>query len=172
MRGMRMDNIEPQAPEAHNEPVTPKTLAAAKAMLDEERAARAAELSSLNETHANALAALTEERDNLKAQFDALTTEATALKDAKLALETQLGEVSAKVSSLEGDMAAATERSAKDEENIARLEALCGVKGVSISSAAPAAPKADRPVLARADFDALSHDDRNAFMRSGGRIVD
>lgn len=98
----------------------PRTLKAAHAVLGEVRLSHA-ELT-------RSLALLTGERDALKGQFDVAVAEATAFKSE---IATLRGE-------LEGVRAEAQESSKKAtraEENVARLEQLCAIRGVDSKAA-------------------------------------
>lgn len=116
------------------EPTAPKTLKEATAFLaerDTALAASAEKLASLEASHAEALSALTTERDGLKAQFDS-AVEAAAKTGEELA-------------SLRGELetekaarTAAEERVARADENAARLEKLCGVHGIDPAKAVSA----------------------------------
>lgn len=74
------------------------------------------------------------ERDSLTGQFESLTTEATQLRS-------DLDAARASITSLTTERDAATTDLAAASANVSRLEALCGVKGINSSAAAPAVPE-------------------------------
>lgn len=120
--------VEPPAEEA------PRTLKAATELLGKSRAAMA--------DLTGKIAALTGERDQVKAQFETLVAEATQLKGEIARLTGEMGGVTASRDEQEARALAA-------EENVARLEKLCGVRGVDPKAAAtsgsesPAAVESD-----------------------------
>jgi|694.fasta_scaffold05301_14 hypothetical protein len=113
---------EPAGEPSHQEEA-PRTLKAATAKLDEIRASHA-ELTGR-------VAQLTGERDQIKGQFEAAVTEATGFKNE---LATVRGELEAeKLARTE-----ASEKAARAEENVTRLEQLCAIRGVDPKAAVSA----------------------------------
>lgn len=105
-----------------------------------------------------ALAAVIRERDTASASLSALTA---ALTGSGFTIE-----------------------QAKDADSLraavnSRIDAAAEQKAVELSAARGVKPVADVPkeqseggkTLTRAQFEALSHEDRNAFMRSGGKLT-
>jgi len=119
--------IVPPAGEPAGEPAkqeeAPRTLRAATAKLDEIRASHA-ELTGR-------LAQITGERDQIKGQFEAAVAEATAFKSEITALRGELE--TEKVARTE-----ASEKATRAEENVARLEQLCAIRGVDSKAAVAA----------------------------------
>ena len=101
----------------------PRTLKAATAKLDEIRASHA-ELTGR-------LARLTGERDQLKGQFEATVAEANAFKSE---LTTLRGELDAEKQA----RAEISDKATRAEENVARLEQLCAIRGVDSKAAVSA----------------------------------
>ena len=85
------------------------------------------------------------ERDNLKSQFDELTKTASAHK-------TDLDTVRGELATANGTIKTITGERDSAFQNVSRLEALCGVKGISKTAAAPTVP--DAPAMSEADFGA------------------
>jgi septal ring factor EnvC (AmiA/AmiB activator) len=115
------------------DPVLPKTLKEATALLAErETALKAAEekLAGVETAHAEALKALETERDTIRGQFDEAVANADKVGKELAAVRTELeGEKSART--------AAEERAVKASENSTRLEKLCQVKGIDATAAVP-----------------------------------
>jgi septal ring factor EnvC (AmiA/AmiB activator) len=115
------------------DPVTPKTLKEATAMLAErETALKASEekLAGVETLHAEALKAVETERDTIRGQFDEAVANADKVGKELAAVRTELeGEKSART--------AAEERAVKASENSTRLEKLCQVKGIDATAAVP-----------------------------------
>lgn len=86
---------------------------------------------------------LTTERDNLKSQFDELTK--TANQHVA-----DLATVRAELATAQGTVTSVTAERDSAFQNVTRLEALCGVKGIAKNAAVPAAP--DAPAMSEADF--------------------
>ena len=98
------------------------------------------------------LSTITGERDklviehgNLKSQFDELTKTANVHK-------TDLDTVRGELATLKGNLTSITGERDSAFQNVSRLEALCGVKGISKNAAAPTVP--DAPAMSEADFGA------------------
>lgn len=124
------------APEPAKEEA-PRTLKAATAMLGEARASMA--------DITNQLALVRGERDQLKGQFEAAVAEATGFKAELATLRTEL----------EGAVAARTtaeERAVKADENSARLEQLCSVRGVDPSAAVTGSDDAPTSVSSKEEL--------------------
>jgi len=88
---------------------------------------------------------LVTERDNLKSQFDELTKTANLANADLAAVRGELATSKLNSTSITGERDAAF-------QNVARLEALCGVKGISKTAAVPSAP--DASAMSEADFEA------------------
>lgn len=117
-------NADPETPaEPAPEPAkeeAPRTLKAAVGLLGETRAT-VADLTGQ-------VSSLRRERDALRGQFDAAVAEASAFKSELATLRTELDvAVSART--------AAEERAGRSDENSARLEKLCSVRGVDPNAA-------------------------------------
>lgn len=83
------------------------------------------------------------ERDNLKSQFDELTKTANAHVADLATVRSELATAQGTITSITGERDSAF-------QNVTRLEALCGVKGIAKTAAVPAAP--DAPAMSEADF--------------------
>lgn len=116
-----------------NAATAPKTLKEATALLAERDTALSAaqqKLTELETSHAEALAAVTSERDTLRSQFDSAVEASTKTAEELAAVRKEFeGEKTART--------AAEERASKAEENSSRLEKLCQVKGIDPSAAVP-----------------------------------
>lgn len=149
----------------------PKTLAAAQERLADLEGKVSAAEQRATAAEAN-LAAEKQRADtaeaNLQAvnqQFEALTIEATAAKNDLAQAQTQ-------ITALTNDLDAVRKDHATAAGNVARLEKLCGLKGINPTAAAEdigAMSDSDK-VCTRADFDAMSQADRSAFFAAGGQI--
>ena len=156
-------------------PEKPKTLATALVALGTAEASVETERQRADAAELRATEAETE-RDRLSSQFDAATQAAAAANTARETAEADLVTARASITTLTGERDAAVGRETKANVNIARLEALCGVKGIDKNAAAPSGPANPEDgageTMSLADFDKLSHVNRNAFMARGGKLKD
>lgn len=83
------------------------------------------------------------ERDNLKVQFDELTKTANSHLADLTTVRGELATTQGSITSLTGERDSAF-------QNVARLEALCGVKGIAKTAAVPNVP--DAAAMSEADF--------------------
>ena len=148
-------------------PVAPKNLAEAKAQLAEAREQIATTTAALDEATGKAtadLAALQAKHDKLSAQFDELTAAAKVHKE-------DLAKATAGLGKANTDLATANSTIEAHTADIARMEALCEVKGIDPKSAVRTEPEGGAAkTMSQADFDKLSHPERNAFFRAGGKL--
>jgi len=85
------------------------------------------------------------ERDGLKSQFDEATKVATSA-------QTDLATVRGELATAKGNITSITAERDSAFQNVARLETLCGVKGIKKDAAASSAP--ELPAMSEADFEA------------------
>ena len=126
---------------------------------------------------ANDLAASRVEAADLKSKLSATEAERDSLKGSLSAKETEATTAKAEAEKSASDVKAANEAKEKAEADLKALEtnpskqavAIAAKAGVKAADLPKGDVKAER-VVTRAEFDAMSHPDRNAFMRSGGKI--
>lgn len=137
------------------------------------------------------LKAMVADKSSLMAKNDALQAELTALRNSQPVAESKLAELAEKLTAAEANatslLSAKTALEAKLTEATAAKEAaeakaadlLTNPSKVALELAAKAGvrpdsrPKASVPeqkVLTRQEFEALAHDARNSFIRSGGKV--
>lgn len=126
---------------------------------------------------ANDLAASRVEAADLKTKLSATEAERDSLKSKLADKEGEAAAARAEADKHAADVKAANEAKEKAEADLKALEANPSKQAVTIAAKAGVKagdlPKGDvkaERVVARAEFDAMSHPDRNAFMRSGGKI--
>lgn len=139
-------NTDPKAQES-SAPKTPLTLKEATALLCERDLALAAaseKLGSLEVAHSEALAVVSAERDTLRTQFEEAVTSSTQY-------QAELINVRKEFETEQSARAAAEERLIKANENTARLEKLCNVKGIDPTAAVPTGTESPEGVISGKD---------------------
>lgn len=131
--------------------------------------------------------ALASENAELKLKLTASTAEVATLKSALAERDTALAAKDSEITTAKADATkaqdeakAATDAKATAEKALADLQANPSEQARQIAAAAGVKP-GERPkaeaggvatqTITRAQFEALSHADRNAFMRSGGKLT-
>jgi colicin import membrane protein len=126
---------------------------------------------------ANDLAASRVEAADLKVKLSATEAERDSLKAGLAAKEGEATAAKAEAEKAAADVKAANEAKEKAESDLKALESNPSKQAVEIAAKAgvkaSALPKGDvkaERFATKAEFDAMSFPDRNAFIRSGGKI--
>lgn len=126
---------------------------------------------------ANDLAASRVEAADLKSKLSACEAERDSLEATITAKDTEVAAAKAEAEKAAAEVKAANEAKEKAEADFKALESnpsrqavgIAAKAGVKASELPKGDAKAER-VATRDEFEAMSHSDRNAFIRSGGKV--